>query len=94
MGDEVLRRAVLQLLTVIGEAASKMSPSARDHHPEVDWAGAAGFRHRAIHAYFAVSWDIVWVAATEDAPLLARQIAGILARDDGSPEPPGSAKGR
>ena len=40
--------------------------------------GIAGFRNIAVHAYFAVDWGIVWVAATEEVPELARQVQGIL----------------
>jgi uncharacterized protein with HEPN domain len=31
-----------------------------------------------VHAYFSVSWPIVWVTATEDVPVLHAQIAEIL----------------
>ena len=79
--DRVLRRAVLQSLTVIGEAVSRLSDALRQQHPEVDWADIAGFRNRAIHAYFAINWSIVWHAAAEEVPELSRQVADILARE-------------
>jgi uncharacterized protein with HEPN domain len=33
------------------------------------------------HAYFAVEWSIVWVAATQETPHLRRKIAEIVARE-------------
>lgn len=41
-----------------------------------------GFRNFAVHAYFAVSWPIVWVTATEDVPMLAEQVTAILDEED------------
>lgn len=97
LGDELRRSAVLQKLTVIGEAASKLPRELCDRYPDIDWRGIAGFRNIAVHAYFAVEWPIVWVAATEETPELKAQIETILDRefsDEGSealdPEPPPS----
>lgn len=37
-----------------------------------------GFRNIAVHEYFAVRWDIAWVAASEEVPILCEQIEQIL----------------
>jgi uncharacterized protein with HEPN domain len=79
--NDLFRSAALQKLTVIGEAASRLSDEFCQRHPEIPWSDIVGFRNIAIHAYFAVDWSIVWVAATEEAPLLRQQIAEILARE-------------
>lgn len=36
------------------------------------------FRNIAVHAYFAVDWDIVWATAREDVPVLKEQIESII----------------
>jgi uncharacterized protein with HEPN domain len=36
------------------------------------------FRNIAVHEYFAIRWDIVWTAATEEVPVLKEQIEKIL----------------
>jgi uncharacterized protein with HEPN domain len=79
--DDLLRSAVLHKLTVIGEAAARLPAEFRQRHPEIEWADIVGFRNIAIHAYFAVEWSIVWVAATQDAPLLRDKVAQILAQE-------------
>jgi uncharacterized protein with HEPN domain len=79
--SDLLRSAVLQKLTVIGEAAARLPPELCERHPEIPWRDIAGFRNIAVHAYFAVEWPIVWVAATVEAPALGPQVAEILARD-------------
>ena len=76
--DEVLRSAVLHKLTVIGEAAARVTAGLRERHPEVPWSDVVGFRNIVVHAYFALEWSIVWATATEEVPELRRQIARIL----------------
>ena len=77
-GDEVLRSAVLHKLTVIGEAAGRVTGELRERYPEVPWSDVVGFRNVVVHAYFALEWAIVWTTATEEVPELRRQIARIL----------------
>jgi uncharacterized protein with HEPN domain len=76
--DELRQSAILQKLIVIGEAASRLSPELCTAHPEVEWADIVGFRNIAVHAYFSVKWEIVWVTATEDVPRLRTQVKRIL----------------
>ena len=79
--NEMMNSAVLQKLTVIGEAASKLPKEFIKRFPEIPWRDIVGFRTIAVHEYFAVRWDIVWVAASEEAPTLREQIEQIL-RDE------------
>ncbi len=79
--SDLVRSAVLQKLTIIGEAAARLPKNFQERHPEIEWADIVGFRNIAVHAYFAVDWAIVWVAATKDAPALRGMVANILARD-------------
>jgi uncharacterized protein with HEPN domain len=67
-------------LVIIGEAAARLSKEIRERHLEIEWVDIIGFRNFAVHAYFAVSWSVVWVTATKDVPALAEQIAAILAQ--------------
>jgi uncharacterized protein with HEPN domain len=79
--DEVRQSAAMHQLIIIGEAASRLSLEFREAHPQVAWADIVGFRNLAVHAYFSVSWPIVWVTATEDVPVLHAQIAEILTNE-------------
>jgi uncharacterized protein with HEPN domain len=83
--DELLQSAVLQKLMIIGEAASRLSKEFRDKHPEIEWEDIIGFRNIAVHAYFAVDWSIVWVAATQETPELRLNIDKILASNYSNP---------
>jgi len=77
--DELRQSAILQKLIVIGEAAARLPAGFRERHVSTEWADIIGFRNIAVHEYFVVNWDIVWVTATEDIPQLRCQIAQILA---------------
>ncbi len=76
--DKVYRSAVVQRLTVIGEAAARLSKELRARHPEIDWRDIVGFRNVVVHEYFDIDWEIIWYTAIRDAPLLRHQVAQIL----------------
>jgi uncharacterized protein with HEPN domain len=76
--NEMMNSAVLQKLTVIGEAASRLPKEFIVRFPDVPWVDIIGFRNIAVHEYFAIRWDIAWVAATEEVPVLKEQIEKIL----------------
>jgi uncharacterized protein with HEPN domain len=87
--DELRQSAVLQKLIVIGEAAARLPAEFRKRHPEIEWADIVGFRNIAVHEYFAVSWAIVWITATQDVPDLRGKVANILAEEYADGESPG-----
>lgn len=77
MASELIKSAVLQKLMVIGEAAARISAELKAAHPQVPWRSIAGFRNHAIHAYFSVNWEVVWVTATQESPRLTAQIEQV-----------------
>lgn len=64
--DDVLARAVVRSLEVIGEAASKIPEEYRTEHPDIPWRKIVGLRNRLIHAYFAIDFDILTGILSED----------------------------
>jgi uncharacterized protein with HEPN domain len=76
--NEMMNSAVLQKLMVISEAAARLPKEFTQRFPEVPWLDIIGFRNIAVHEYFAIRWDIVWVAASEEVPVLKEQIEKIL----------------
>lgn len=79
--DKLRQSAVLQKLIVIGEAAARLPKEFQTHHPEIEWPDIVEFRNIAVHEYFAVDWNIVWVTATHDVPILQQQVTTILSEE-------------
>ena len=67
-GDRTLRLALIRLLEVVGEAASRIPMEFRDEHPEIPWFGVVGLRNRLIHGYDDIDYDIVWQILADDIP--------------------------
>jgi uncharacterized protein with HEPN domain len=76
--DEVLRRAVIRSIEVIGEAVKKVPPGIKSAHPEIEWRKMAGTRDILIHNYMGVDFDIVWHIIEDKLPNLEKQLVVIL----------------
>ena len=76
--EESALYAVAQRLTVVGEAAARLSPEVKERHPAVPWPDIVAFRNMLVHEYFGIHWPLVWQTVTDQAPRLRAQIAEIL----------------
>lgn len=76
--DRLLQHALVRLLEIIGEAASRVSTTFREEHPTIPWASMIGMRNRMAHAYFDINLSVVWRTVTDDLPPLIRMLAPIL----------------
>jgi len=77
--DEVTQLAVLHLIQMLGEAASRVSAAFRAAHPEFPWGEMVGMRNRIVHGYDHVDPDIVWRVATEDLEPVLAALERVLA---------------
>lgn len=80
ISDELVQSAVLQKLSVIGEAAARLDEVTRSQSADVPWKEIIGFRNVAVHAYFSVDWRIVFVTVVDDLPLLKQGVVKLLER--------------
>lgn len=76
--DEVLKRAFVRSLEIIGEAAKKLPEDFRKKYGQIDWRAIAGTRDKLIHDYFGIDYDIVWDIVLNEIPELKDQIRRIL----------------
>ncbi len=60
VNDEVLCRAVIRSLEIIGEAAKKLDEEFKSTNSHIEWKKLAGTRDKLIHDYFGIDYDIVW----------------------------------
>ena len=76
--EEMRLDAVVRNLEIIGEAASRLSPSFREKHGEIEWKKIIGMRNRIIHAYDYVDYEIVWDVIKYDLVELEEKLKGIV----------------
>jgi uncharacterized protein with HEPN domain len=78
--DRVLSLALVRLLEIVGEAASRVSATEQARHRSIPWAEIVGLRNRLIHGYASVDMDIVWEILRSDVPALIAALERIVPR--------------
>jgi len=76
--NRMLSHALVRLLEIIGEAATRVSDEFRKVHPGLPWKQMIGMRNRLIHGYFDMDLDILWQTVVIDLPALRKQLEAIL----------------
>lgn len=57
--DSFLQWALTTPLYNMGEQVYKLSPEFRKNHPDIPWAKISGLRHRLVHDYEGINWNII-----------------------------------
>jgi len=72
--DRQLSLALVRLLEIVGEAASRTTPDERLKHPSIPWSQIVGLRNRLIHGYDSVDFDVLWGIISADLPKLVAEL--------------------
>jgi uncharacterized protein with HEPN domain len=75
--NKAVRYAILHGLTIIGEAAGRVSEPVKGKYPHLPWRRIIAFRHRVVHGYGELDLELVWRVATELVPQLKLEIAEV-----------------
>ena len=75
--DKNRRLALTHLIQSFGEAARHVSKEFRDNHRDVPWDKIVGMRHKVVHDYMHVDYDLVWDVATMELPPFLKQLENI-----------------
>lgn len=78
VANSLKQDAILRQLTIVGEAAKRVSVEFRTSHPEVPWKKVAGFRDVVVHNYFRVDLKEVWRIVQEDLPALVAVLEPLV----------------
>ena len=76
--DRMLNLALVRLLEIVGEAATRVPVALRDRWPDIPWEPIIGLRSRLIHGYHDVDLDILWAIVTKDLPALVAELEKAL----------------
>ncbi|MEN9518218.1 MAG: hypothetical protein RLZZ381_806 [Cyanobacteriota bacterium] len=72
--DEILALALVKLIEIVGEAASRISKEYQAEHTQIPWSAMTGMRNRLVHAYFDINLRILWQTTQEDLPSLILEL--------------------
>lgn len=72
-----LQHSLVRCITIIGEAASRLSPEFRENHADIPWQDIIGMRNRLIHAYFDIDMDLIWRTVAQELPNLLLKLEPI-----------------
>ncbi|HEY3295343.1 MAG TPA: HepT-like ribonuclease domain-containing protein [bacterium] len=78
LSNELLQHTLIRMLTIIGEAATKLSKEAKQTVTGVSWEDVTGMRHRLVHEYFRVNLAVVWETVRHDLPDLLAAIQPFI----------------
>lgn len=63
LSNETLGYAIAHKLTVVGEAASRLTPEVKARNGGIPWSDNVGLRNILVHEYFGIHWPLVWQTA-------------------------------
>ena len=66
--NEVLKRAIVRSLEIIGEAVKRLPAEIRERYSEIDWRATTGTCDKLIHDYFGIDYEIVWDVVSSEIP--------------------------
>lgn len=76
--NRMLQLALVRLVEVIGEAASRVSDTGQRRYPSIPWQEARGMRNRLVHGYDMIDLKVLWDTVTDDLPPLITELERIL----------------
>jgi uncharacterized protein with HEPN domain len=79
--DRTLQLALVQLIEIVGEAASRVPATVRETYPSVPWQLAADMRNKLIHGYDVVEFAVVYDTVKDDLPPLVAQLDAVVLGD-------------
>ncbi len=80
--DYQLQFAVQKGIEIIGEAAGRLTDATKARSQSVPWRDIVGMRHRLVHDYGRVNFDVLWEVVESDIPLLIAAIEPLLPPSD------------
>ncbi|MBN2160543.1 MAG: DUF86 domain-containing protein [Spirochaetes bacterium] len=81
ISDQILLRAFIRSIEVIGEASKKIPDEVKARYPAIEWKKISGTRDVLIHHYFDIDKEILWDIVTNKIPALYEEIVKMIAEE-------------
>jgi len=78
VADRRTHKAVAFSIQNVGESARYLSDELKRQHPDIDWAKAVGVRHRIVHNYWDINYQIVWDVVLDELQPLRDALAPLV----------------
>ena len=77
MYDEIIKRAFVRSLEIIGEASKKLPKEFKSNNHSIHWNKMAGMRNLIVHDYTGIDYSIVWDVIKTDIPQLIDKLSNL-----------------
>ncbi len=74
LSKSMAQDAVIRQLSIIGEAAKRLTDELKEKHSKIPWKDVCGMRDKLIHDYFGIDLKEVWETATQDLKKLKQSL--------------------
>ena len=78
VADEVMSRAIVKSIEIIGEATKNLPAEWREAYAEIQWRNIARMRDKLTHHYFDTDFEFVWVVLQKLIDPLGETVARML----------------
>ncbi len=78
MDSSLVQDAVIRNLQIMAESTQRLSDTAKENQPQIDWYKISGFRNILVHDYLGVDIERVWTILQKDIPAMKKAIAEMM----------------
>ena len=76
--DEILQAAIVRCVSVVGEAANRVSTATQDRFPEIPWSAIIGMRNVLVHDYVDIDPARIHFVVTVELPRLVEVLERVV----------------
>jgi uncharacterized protein with HEPN domain len=80
--NRTIQAAVEREVSILGEAAGRLSTGFRTAHPDLPWRRLVQLRNFYVHAYERLDAREVWATATRFVPRIGRMVAALIPSEE------------
>ena len=76
--NSMMFNASIRQLEIVGEASNRLSDKVLEENKDIPWARIVALRNLAIHEYFGIDYNAIWLVIRNRLPELKGQISSIV----------------